>query len=95
MNLNNTHFCDRLALVIAQGGTWAGKLDSLNLSNNGIYSLKNLAQALNYHDVRIQNLALTGNKIKVLVSCRISTLVACSVHCKKLCFFFGLNTGPE
>jgi hypothetical protein len=66
VNLNNTHFCDRLALVIAQGGTWAGKLDSLNLSNNGIYSLKNLAQALNYHDVRIQNLALTGNKIKDL-----------------------------
>ncbi len=65
-NLNSSNFCDKLAQTIAKGEAWAKSLNSINLSENGIYTLKNLGQALKFHDVRLQNLALNNNKVKEL-----------------------------
>lgn len=66
VNLNNNHFCDKLAKVISTGEAWAKSLNSINFADNNIYSLKHIAQALAFNDVRIQNLALNNNKIKDL-----------------------------
>eukprot|EP00668_Euglena_longa_P003171 GGOE01003704.1.p1 GENE.GGOE01003704.1~~GGOE01003704.1.p1 ORF type:complete len:527 (-),score=90.59 GGOE01003704.1:1227-2579(-) len=65
-NFNSSFFCEKLAQTIARGEIWAKSLNSLNLSANGIYTLRHLTQALTHHDVRIQNLCLSDNRIKDL-----------------------------
>jgi len=65
-NLNTTNFCEKLAGIIAKGEVWAKSLNSLNLSDNNITNLRNICQALAHHDVRVQNLCLSGNRVKEL-----------------------------
>ena len=65
-DLNTRSFCGKLAECIAHGRPWAQALDNISLADNGITSLRCLAQALGQWDVQVQSLDLGGNAVSDL-----------------------------